>query len=105
MIEVTDENFQEEVLDSTTPVVVDFWAVWCGPCKSMAPVFEEASQEYNTKAKFVKVNIDENAQNIAQRFNIRAVPTVVIVKNGVPEETLIGMHSRAKLGAWLMSNL
>jgi thioredoxin 1 len=80
IIEVTDMNFDQEVLQSDKPVVVDFWAPWCGPCRMLAPIFEQLAQQYGDKIKFVKVNVDENPTS-AIRFNIRGIPTVMIFKN------------------------
>jgi thioredoxin 1 len=92
VIEVRDNNF-EEVLKSDIPTVVDFWAVWCGPCKMLAPVIDEVSEELAGKAKFVKVNVDENPV-IASQFRIASIPTVMIFKDGKSVDTLVGFRPK-----------
>ncbi|MFW6014493.1 MAG: thioredoxin [Nanoarchaeota archaeon] len=79
--EITQENFEREVSNSDIPVLIDFWAVWCPPCKMLAPVFEQVSQEFEDKVKFAKVNIDEQ-QNLANNFSVTSIPTLVLVKEG-----------------------
>lgn len=88
-IEGTDSNFDQEVLKSDLPVLVDFWAPWCGPCRIVGPVVEELAQEYNGKLKVVKVNTDEN-QEIAVKYGIRSIPTLGIFKNGEVVDGIIG---------------
>lgn len=104
MIEVTDATFEQEVTQSDVPVVIDFWAPWCGPCKTMGPLFETVSKEFENQAKFVKINVD-NSHTVSAKFSIRAIPTIVLFKSGEPIDTLVGMQSKAKIAAWLMSNL
>ena len=98
-VTVSQDNFTAEVLDSDTPVVVDFWAEWCAPCKMIAPVLEQISQDYAGKLKVAKVNVDDDGE-IAQRYNIVSIPTLLLFKDGevvrqqvgaVPRETIEGM--------------
>ena len=103
-IEITDANFQSEVADSPIPVLVDFWAPWCGPCKMIAPVLEEIAQEYEGKAKIVKINIDDN-QNTPAQFGVRSIPTLILFKNGSEVEKIIGAQSKDKLTAMIDSAL
>lgn len=88
-LEFTDGNFQDEVLNSSTPVLVDFWAVWCGPCRMIAPIVEELSTELDGKVKIGKMNVDENREVPAQ-FGIRSIPTLLIFKNGEVVDKLVG---------------
>lgn len=91
---ITDAEFEAEVLRSTVPVVVDFWAPWCGPCKMMAPIFEAMAKKF-TKAKFVKINTDENYQK-ATELKIQSIPTVMIFKNGKMAEKFVGVQPPAQ---------
>lgn len=93
---VDADRFDAEVVQSKVPVVVDFYAPWCGPCKAMAPMLENLAQEYGGKAKFLKVNVDE-APGLANRFNIRGVPTLIFFKNGDRQNQLVGMASAEEL--------
>jgi thioredoxin 1 len=88
-VEVNDSTFETEVLKSTVPVLVDFWAVWCGPCKMIAPVVEEIAGEYNGKLKVAKLDVDNNPET-SMRFNIRSIPTIMIFKDGKVAEQIIG---------------
>ena len=94
--EVTDNNFQAEVIESETPVLVDFWAPWCGPCRMVAPVVEEIAQERGEALKVVKLNIDEN-QNTAIQFNVMSIPTLILFKGGEVAKTVIGAYPKRKL--------
>lgn len=89
----TDENFQKEVLESDIPVMVDFYADWCGPCKMVAPIIEELAQEYSGKVKIGKLNVDEEA-NTAEKYRIMSIPTIMFFKNGASVDTMIGAHSK-----------
>ena len=98
--EVTDNNFQAEVLESEIPVLVDFWAPWCGPCRMVAPVVEEIAQERAGELKVVKMNTDEN-QETAVSFNVMSIPTLILFRNGQPAKTVIGAYPKRKLEAEL----
>jgi thioredoxin 1 len=98
--EVTDNNFQAEVLESEIPVLVDFWAPWCGPCRMVAPVVEEIAEERAGELKVVKLNTDENQQT-ALSFNIMSIPTLILFRNGQPAKTVIGAYPKRKLEAEL----
>ena len=95
-VEITDQNFQNEVLGSSVPVLVDFWAVWCGPCRMVGPIVEQLAEEYQGKAKVGKVNVDEN-QAIAQQFGISSIPTLLVFKNGAVVGSRVGAGTRADL--------
>lgn len=101
---VTDDNFETEVLQSTTPVLVDYWAEWCGPCKMIAPILDDISKEYAGKLKVAKLNIDDN-QRTPARFGIRGIPTLMLFKNGNVEATKVGALSKSQLTAFIDSNL
>ncbi len=95
-ITLTTDNFDNEVVKSDKPVLIDFWAVWCGPCKIIAPVVEELAQEYDGKIKVGKLNVDENPQ-IAIRFGVRSIPTLLIFNNGELKHTIIGTLPKAHI--------
>ena len=97
-VTLTDGNFSQEVLKSTTPVVVDFWAEWCGPCKMIAPVLDELAGEYDGKVKIGKVNIDEH-QQLAINYGINSIPTLLFFKNGEVADQVVGMRSKRDLKA------
>jgi len=95
-IEVTDANFEEEVLKSDKPVLVDFWAIWCGPCRLIEPIVEELAKEYEGKVKFAKLDVDHN-QNTAAKFGIRSIPTLLIFKDGKVVDQIIGAVSKSHI--------
>ncbi len=101
---VTDANFDAEVLQSDTPVLVDYWAEWCGPCKMIAPVLDEIANEYGDKLKVVKLNIDEN-QSTPPKYGIRGIPTLMLFKNGNIEATKVGALSKSQLTAFIDSHI
>ena len=93
---VTSANFDLEVMNSDKPVLVDFWAEWCGPCKALTPVLEEIATEMNGKANVVKVNVDQ-ASDLAQKYGIRGIPTLIFFKNGEVKSTLVGNQPKAEI--------
>jgi len=101
---VSDASFETDVVNSSQPVLVDFWAEWCGPCKVLSPVLDEIANEYDGRVRIVKVNVDENAQ-IPPKYGIRGIPTMLLFKDGVVEATKVGALSKANLSAFLDSNI
>lgn len=104
ILHVTDDNFDAEVLSSDLPVLVDFWAEWCGPCKMIAPVLEEIAEEFAGKIKVTKLNIDQN-EATAPKFGIRSIPTLMIFKNGNAEATKVGALSKSELVAFIEQSI
>ena len=96
ILDIEDETFDAEVIKSNIPVVVDFWAPWCGPCKAIGPIVEELATQYAGKVKFTKCNVDDNPQT-PSKFAVRAIPTLIFVKDGNVVETITGMTAKAKL--------
>jgi thioredoxin 1 len=94
--EVNDVNFDTEVINSDLPVLVDFWAPWCGPCRALSPVIDQLAEEYSGKAKIVKLNTDDNP-NIAVQFRINSIPTMILFKDKKPVDMLVGALSKEKI--------
>ena len=95
-IEITDQNFESEVIKSDKPVLIDFWAVWCGPCKLIAPIVEELATEYDGKVKIGKLDVDSNQQT-SIKFGVRSIPTLLLFKNGNLKDTIIGAVPKSKI--------
>jgi len=104
ILHVTDDTFETDVLNSSDPVLVDYWAEWCGPCKMIAPILEEIASEYSGKLKVAKLNIDDNPQT-PPKYGIRGIPTLMLFKNGEVEATKVGALSKSQLTAFLDSNI
>src|SRR5690625_2075299 len=96
IVHVTDASFEDDVLKASQPVLVDFWAAWCGPCKMIAPILDELAGTYEGKIKIAKMDVDANKETPA-KFNIRGIPTLIIFKNGEPDSTKVGALSKAQL--------
>ncbi len=104
IVYLTDDSFESEVLQSEQPVLVDYWADWCGPCKMIAPVLEEIADEYEGKVKVAKLNIDENS-GTPPKYGIRGIPTLMLFKGGNVEATKVGALSKSQLTAFIDSNI
>ncbi|MBD3620334.1 MAG: thioredoxin TrxA [Gammaproteobacteria bacterium] len=104
MVYLTDDSFDADVLKSDTPVLVDYWAEWCGPCKMIAPILDEIADEYEGRLKVAKLNIDENPAT-PPKFGIRGIPTLMLFKNGEVEATKVGALSKSQLTAFIDQNL
>jgi thioredoxin 1 len=103
-IAVTDDSFESDVLKSTHPVLVDFWAEWCGPCKQIGPTLEELASELSGKVTVAKVNIDENPST-PSRYGVRGIPTMMLFKDGRVVSTKVGAHSKARINEWLAESV
>ena len=101
---LTNDNLDSVLKDTQTPVLVDFWAEWCGPCKAIAPVLEELASEYAGRVAIAKLNVDDH-RDAAEKFNIRGIPTLILFKNGEAEATKVGALSKSELAAFLDSNI
>lgn len=104
VLQTSDSSFKADVLESSVPVLVDFWAEWCGPCKALTPVLEEVAADFAGKVKIVKVNIDENPKTPSQ-YGVMSIPTMILFKNGNVEATKVGLLSKSQLAAFIESNL
>jgi thioredoxin 1 len=104
IVHLTDANFEQEVLQADCPVLVDYWAEWCGPCKMIAPVLDEIAREYQGRVKIAKLNIDDNPQT-PPRYGIRGIPTLMLFKAGAVEATKIGAVSKSQLASFIDSNV
>ncbi len=100
IVSLTDDSFEEKVIKSSTPVLVDYWAEWCGPCKSIAPILEEIAEEYDGKVVVAKLNIDDNTDT-APKYGIRGIPTLMLFKDGEVEATKVGALNKSQLTAFL----
>ena len=96
LLHVTDANFEEEILKSATPALVDFWAAWCGPCRTVGPVVEELAGEYNNKVKIAKLNVDDNKQT-PSKYGVRGIPTLMLFKNGQVVDQIVGAVPKSKI--------
>jgi thioredoxin 1 len=104
MQNITDADFEKEVLSSETPVLIDFWAEWCGPCRMLAPILEDLSKEVEGKVRIVKINIDENP-NTPSSFGVRSIPTMMIFKDGKQIASKSGVHQKNAIASWIDSSL
>lgn len=104
IVHITDETFEAEVLKAEQPVLVDYWAEWCGPCRMIAPILDEVASDYAGRVKVCKLNVDEN-QSTPPRYGIRGIPTLMLFRNGNVEATKVGALSKSQLNAFLDSNL
>lgn len=104
ILHVTDESFEQDVLGSDSPVLVDYWAEWCGPCKAIAPILDEIAAEYDGKLRIAKLNIDDNPLT-PPKYHIRGIPTLMLFKEGNPAATKVGAVSKSALSAFIDSNI
>ena len=104
MQQITDEAFKTEVLESNIPVIVDFFATWCGPCRQMLPIMDELSTEFAGKVKIVKMDVDEAPQT-PETFNIQSIPTMIMFKNGTMIDKKLGAQSKSELVSWIKANI
>ncbi len=96
VLRITSENYEEEVLQSDKPVLIDFYANWCGPCRAMGPVIEEIAEEATDSIKVGKINVDEN-QDLAMKYSVMSIPTILVIKNGKVEKTFVGVRDKSEI--------
>ena len=101
---IKDDAFESEVVNSSIPVLIDFWAEWCGPCKEIGPILEEISNEMGNKIKIIKINIDENP-NIPNQYGVQSIPTLIIFKKGEPIATKVGSANKSELLTWINTSI
>ena len=104
VLNVTDDSFETEVLKSDKPVLIDFWAEWCGPCKVLGPIIDDVAPEFEGKVRFTKINIDENP-NTAPKYGIRGIPTMLLFKDGELKATKVGSTTKSNILAWISENI
>ena len=104
LIAITDNTFESEVVESNIPVLVDFWAQWCGPCKALTPIIEEVAQKYTDKVKFVKLDVDHNPST-PPKFGVRGIPTLILFKDGQVKATQVGLLNKVDLMQFIDSNI
>ncbi len=104
VMEVTDNSFQEEVIESTQPVLVDFWASWCAPCRMLAPTIDAVANDFDGRAKIVKLNVDDNSETSA-KYNIKGIPTLLLFKDGVIKDQIVGAASKDNIAQMIEAQM